>query len=177
MKECRISFIKYDQSPHYNFTVREISRTDTERWVYSTAGTDLYKGDKHVGQFPNAALQRIALTQPFQETWIFRADPDGRRFLDELYINLILPIDEHTDCLVDMDLDVVVSPAGEAAIVDVDEFRENAGKMRYPQEIMRLIEEGAQNLVQRFSARPDPLSLIPDDIRAIWEKIPLPATP
>jgi protein associated with RNAse G/E len=154
----RVEAYKFDRTIHRTWKVRLVEE-NSELWTF-------------VGVFEtevrHALLGVIRRgTISFEYYWknlyfnVFRfCEPTGE--LKMFYCNINLPpiLQKGVLSYVDLDIDVLVQPNFNFEVVDLEEFAENAERLKYPLEIISRAHEALDELTQLIKRRQFPFNIL-----------------
>ncbi len=143
-----VRYAKWDGALHWHFDARLVDRDDHGTWLLVEPGTAYRRGEE-----PERIDEHgFVLLIPETGWWsaYFNAVPRrSSRHLVYIDINSAARWDGNTVSLIDLDLDVTLSPDGEVRLIDEDEFEAHQGLYGYPRDI---IEKTRQTATQVFDA-------------------------
>lgn len=150
----RVDSLKYDGRLHRSWNARLVRRAGALIVVKGVFETEV----RHVLLGTIAAGTRSAeyyWTDRWYSVFRFR-EPAGQ--LRNYYCNINRPaeFDGRVLSFVDLDIDVLVAPDFTYAVLDEDEFAENAARFNYTDEVHRRVAEAREELINLIEARAFP---------------------
>jgi uncharacterized protein len=152
--EVVVHVLKYDGREHRRWPAR-IARIDGPLLVLDAVFEDEIEHDL-LGTISSGT---ISTEFYWLDRWynVFRfLEPDGS--VRNFYCNVNMPprLDGRTLSYIDLDMDILVSPALSYEILDMDEFWINALKYKYPTDVQNRARGALRELVSLIEAREFP---------------------
>jgi protein associated with RNAse G/E len=145
---------KYDGSEHRTWSANMLRRTDSLLVLDATFAEEV----QH--ELLGTIVQGTSSIEYYWlDRWynIFRfAEPDGQ--LRNYYCNVNVPpkFDGEVLSYVDLDIDILVNADFSYAVLDLDEFAENAMAYSYPQEVRENAQRAVGELMRLIETRTSP---------------------
>jgi protein associated with RNAse G/E len=154
--QVEVCVMKYDGTPHRRWRARRARREDTLLVLDA-----VFEEEVRHSQLGVIRRGTVSIEYYWLDRWynVFRfLEPDGS--VRNFYCNVNMPpqFDGRTLSYVDLDMDIVVSPALSYEILDMDEFEVNALKYDYPLEVQDRAREALGELVSLIEAREFPFN-------------------
>jgi protein associated with RNAse G/E len=152
--EVSVRVMKYDRALHRSWRAK-LLRREASLLVLDAAFEEEVR-------HPQLGLIRrgtVSIEYYWLDRWynVFRfLEPDGG--LRNFYCNVNMPPEFEGGVLsyVDLDMDIVVSPALSYEILDMDEFEINAEKYKYPEDVRARAHHAIEELLALIEARAFP---------------------
>ena len=144
-RRIHVCSTKYDGSPHWEFDSWFVEEKRPLLITLNFAGQELQTWN---GPWTNPYDSRNHF---WSDRWynVIRCDLPKAGGLHQWYCNITTPAQfdgEHVR-YVDLDLDVIVPAEGEPQVVDEEEFRENAERMGYAQDVVEQARRAVDELL------------------------------
>ncbi len=152
MRKINLNFRKWPDAPHYRYEAEYLGEDEWGYWVLARKGTPFQRGDGQVSAFSFSAVELIPREQWFQAmyspTWPAH----------DLYVHVAMPPrwDGDVVTILDLDLDVIRSPAGVTTLLDSDEFELHSTTLGYPPDMVQQARSTAVNLMELVAGRAEP---------------------
>jgi protein associated with RNAse G/E len=159
-----VRFTKWDGSLHWNFEVARLGNDGHGTWLGGRSGTPVRRGLDEPILSPAFALL-VPQREHFTATW--NAAEAGAAFAHEVYVDICTParwVTPQSVTMVDLDLDVSRSFAGEVAVHDEDEFAEHAEQFDYPGDLIVEARHTVARIVELLESRTEPFG----EVGAAW---------
>jgi uncharacterized protein len=133
---------KWPDLPHYRLEAIPLGEDDAGSWLGVPPDRTVFRGAEAL--FTTVGLGLLLV--PYDQWWMAWF-PSERRF--SLYVDIVTPPErgDGVITMVDLDLDVIRTLAGDVELLDEDEFAEHQVSLGYPAEITaRAAAEGARVL-------------------------------
>ena len=153
-----VRYTKWDGSLHWHFDAVIVDRDDHGTWLLVEPGSEYRRGDEP----PRRDDHGFIVLVPTDGWWTAYFNAVVRRAHGHLVyvdVNTVARWEEDTVHLVDLDLDVTVSPAGLVRILDEDEFEEHQTLYRYPQDVIDRVKTTAAEVFDAASRGDEPFHL------------------
>jgi uncharacterized protein len=141
-ESVHLRFTKWGGGPHWEFAATVIDEDEHGIWVYSTPGTRVTRP----GHDFAAPVDWVSLL-PHERPWAasFYESPGHTR----IYVDMCtVPVwDDAVVTMVDLDLDVILLAEGSLILDDEDEFDEHRVALAYPQDVVELARQSAQQVL------------------------------
>jgi protein associated with RNAse G/E len=154
-----VRYTKYDGSLHWHFAMRTLGSDEYGVWLGAPDGTAVQRGLETPIISP-----AFTVLIPRRDWWtaVWNAGGGALPFHYEVYVDVTTPAvwDPRQVTMVDLDLDVVRTRAGECSIRDEDEFAEHAVAFGYPAEVAAAARLSADSLLGRLQRREEPFDRV-----------------
>lgn len=128
-------------------------------WLGARRGTAVRRGDE-----PAILSGAFALLIPRHDWWtaVWNEPAPQSPFHYEVYADICTPAhwEPRRVTLIDLDLDVARTPAGETRLLDAAEFQEHRVAYGYPAEVVTAAQTAAAALMERMAARTEPFGAV-----------------
>jgi hypothetical protein len=150
-----VRYTKFDGSLHWHFAMRPLGKDEHGVWLGAPDGTPVQRGAETPIISP-----AFALLIPRSDWWtaVWNAAAGSTPFHYEVYVDVTTPArwEPRRVTMVDLDLDVVRTRAGECLIRDEDEFATHTASFGYPPDVAASARRSADLLLERVSRREEP---------------------
>jgi len=154
-----VRYTKWDGSLHWHFAMQPLGKDEHGVWLGAPDGTPVQRGSE-----PAITSPAFALLIPRREWWtaVWNAPAPDSLFHYEVYVDVSTPArwEPPRVTMVDLDLDVVCTRAGECSIRDEDEFIGHTATFGYPPDIVASARRSADLLLSRVSGREEPFDRV-----------------
>lgn len=151
METVQIDFRKWNDQPHWRFTMNRLGVDEHGLWLWSPPGAAMQRGHEPVREAPALNVKLIPDGKWWTAIWSYQREID-------LYVDIITPPSWHGDTvtMVDMDLDVVRMADGRVEVVDEDEFQAHQAAMDYPPRLVDTVRATAARIAIAVENRHEP---------------------
>jgi protein associated with RNAse G/E len=150
-----VRFTKYDGTLHWHYTARRLGADVHGIWLGAPDRTPVRRNRE-----PAIISGAFALLIPRHEWWAaaWNTPDPATPFHFEVYADICTPArwEPRRVTMVDLDLDVARTPAGDSRILDEDEFEEHRIAYAYPDDVVHSARSAAAVLLEKISARHEP---------------------
>ncbi len=156
-----VQFYKYPKTLHWGFEGAVLGEDEWGTWVAAPAGTRHWKGEGEV----RFAEGRAVLMAPHEGWWHLHYNGD-ERVNYRLFIDICTPpeVSDGRIEMVDLDLDVGLTQAGEVVIEDEDEFAVHQVELGYSAEMILRAREATDHIADMLRRREEPFF----DVAETW---------
>ena len=156
---AEVRFTKYDGTLHWHYTARRLGSDVHGIWLGAPDGTPVRRNQERA-----IISGAFALLIPRDEWWtaVWNAPSPDSPFHFEVYADICTPAqwEPRRVTMVDLDLDVARTPAGDTQILDEDEFDEHRIALGYPDDVVHSARGAAAVLLEKISTRHEPFGVV-----------------
>ena len=129
---------KWGNRLHWQIEARRLGEDEHGVWAFIAAGTPARRGHERPMRMPHDTVWLI----PAATWWVVEFTPAGDT---PVYVNIGTPTAWNGNRVtqIDLDLDVVLTRAGETKVIDRDEFEDHQARFEYPADIVDATERAA----------------------------------
>lgn len=154
MRPVTVQFLKNPDITHWGFQASYHGEDEYGVWIAVPAGTQRWKGEEQVP--PTQA--NAVFCAPHEGWWHLHYEgPSAREY--NLFVDINTPprwLGENRYEMVDLDLDVAMTPAGVVHVEDEDEFQIHQVKYGYSPELILRAVETTEWVVDALRSRDEP---------------------
>lgn len=152
---AHVRYLKYDGSLHWHFAMRRLGSDDHGVWLGAPHGTPVRRNDE-----PPITSGAFALLIPRHDWWtaVWNEPAPRSPFHYEVYADMCTPArwEARRVSMIDLDLDVARTPAGETRMLDEDEFEAHRIAYQYPDEVVASARHAAATVFEMMTTRREP---------------------
>jgi hypothetical protein len=146
---------RFDGTPKFRYPVDGLELGATRWVVHGVFGPEIGPHSQRLGFFPGDHTIEYYTAGRWSNVYaVFDPAGEARGF----YCNLGTPPERVGDEIVytDLDLDLLVRPSGEYAVLDQEEYEERAVRYGYPAEVRRVVAAALAALIAAVEQRQPP---------------------
>lgn len=154
MRPVTVQFLKNPDHLHWGFEASHLGEDDYGIWIAVPAGTQRWKGEEAV----RPTRMDAVFCAPHDAWWHLHYEGSNAREYT-LFVDIITPptwVGDNRYEMVDLDLDVAMTPDGVIEIQDEEEFEVHQVKYGYSEEMTRRAVETTDWVVEALQARTEP---------------------
>ncbi|WP_157181500.1 DUF402 domain-containing protein [Actinopolymorpha alba] len=166
-----VEYQKWPGTPHYATRMVVLGEDASGIWVGTRAGAEVRRGNgKPAVVSSGDSVSLFPRGRGWTARWYARPESAGRASRYSCYVDITTPV-ERTECgirVIDLDLDVVLTWAGGHAVLDEDEFGENATALRYPPSLVEHALSSCAEVRAAMASRAFPFDGAHETYAARW---------
>lgn len=157
-ERIHVRYTKWDGSLHWHFDTVLVDRDTHGTWLLVEPDGEYQRGN----ELPRRDEHGFVVLVPADGWWTAYFNAVARRSHGHLVyvdINTAARWEDGTVHLIDLDLDVSVSPDGSVRLLDEAEFEEHQTLYRYPQDVIDQTRTAADEVLNAASRRDEPFRI------------------
>ena len=154
MRPVTVQFLKNPDIIHWGFEASHLGEDEYGIWIAAPAGTKRWKGEV---SFPPTKVDAV-FCAPHESWWHLHYEGGSAREYS-LFVDINTPprwVGENRYEMVDLDLDVAMTPTGVVHVEDEDEFEIHQVKYGYTGEMIRRAVETTEWVIEALTSREEP---------------------
>jgi uncharacterized protein len=161
MRPVVVQFFKYPETLHWGFETVYLGEDDHGSWVGLPAGSRRWKGEREF----KPTVDDAVFCAPWVGWWHLAYHGAGRDNYTHFVDISTQPtwVSENRYEMVDLDLDVALTPDGRIVVEDEDEFEDNQRLFGYSPEMIERALEETRRVVAALEARREPFFAVADE--------------
>jgi len=161
---------KWPDSLHYRARMTLLGVDEAGIWAGSRGGAHVLRGNGTRLASSADAVTLFPASRCWAARWYARQSSSGRAAQFRCYVDIATPVTRAADVvyLVDLDLDVALTWAGEVVGLDEDEFACNRVVLGYPDRIVRQARQAFDDMKDAMTRREFPFDGSADRYTARW---------
>lgn len=155
---CELQFLKHPATPHWRHEAVYMGEDTHGVWLGAPSGSVAQRGDEP----PRRIRHHQVHLAPRGKWWVLTYSPHHPKAT--LWADISTPPEIRAGQItaVDLDLDVIRSPAGEVWVDDEDEFATHQVDLGYTREMIHQARRATDGLVRAFKLPDEPFATIVD---------------